>query len=292
MNFMNMLRWKRSGSPTPSPSASPVSEPSTSPSDHYRENEVSDEVKGADPVWLTEIDPNDLVVFVHIPKAAGTSLNAILWQVYGRRYINYHRKLSPKSVTDRIMDEADDILALGGHMPHGFHRSFRKFHGGGKSTSVFGHRNRRYITVLRNPIDRMKSYYRFVTTFPAHHLYAETRHMRPDEFFRHMQVTKNPECSELQCRLVGRSRHYETARDYLASNYHAVGVVDRVDDFIHELQKTLNWPRVFEMKRRNVSPATVEDDEFGPDVIDWITKHNEADLKLYEFAKRELAPGR
>lgn len=291
MNLLAMLRGRLSGgNATRRDHLRTVREQDPKPSDFYRDNEVDSDVKIAEPVWLTEVDLNDLLVFVHVPKAAGTSLNAILWQVYGRGYVNYHRKLSPPEDVQRMIDHPEDILAIGGHMPHGFHRSFKRFPDGRWPTTVFEKRHCRYITVLRDPVERMKSYYRFVTTFPAHHLHEETRGMMPDRFFRHMQTTKNPECFNLQCRLVGRSRHYEAARDYLSANYHSVGIVDRIDEFVRHLQRTLNWPDVFQMKRRNASPSLVRGADFGADVIEWIMESNEADLQLYDFAKQELAP--
>lgn len=296
MNLLSILRRKLGGgAQLRSTADQPLEKPGPLDRDlsnHYQDNEVDSRVKLADPVWLADIDMDDLLVFVHVPKAAGTSLNAILWQVYGRGYVNYHRKLSSSADVQRIIDHPESVLAIGGHMPHGFHRSFKRFFKDRWPTTVFAERHCRYITVLRDPVERMKSYYRFVTTFPAHHLYAETQGMTPTAFFRYMERTKNPECFNLQCRLVGRSRRFEEARDYLTENYHVVGIVDRIDDFIRELQRTLNWPNIFEMKRRNRSPAIVDDDDFGQDVIDWIIENNEADARLYEFTKRELAPGR
>lgn len=258
---------------------------------HYRGNQVSEDIKEADPVWLTDVDPMDLLVFVHIPKAAGTSLNSILWQVYGRRYVNYHQDLSSRSTQKTIEKHADQIMAIGAHMPYGFHLSFTVQTLSSKGKKIFEGRNCRYVTVLRNPVERMKSYYRFVTTFPAHRLHRETKEMSPDSFFRHMRVINNPECHNLQCELAGLSKSFEAARDHLSHHYHVVGVVEQMDDFVGQLQITLNWPDVFDKSHRNASPRHLHDENFGQDTIDWITESNQEDMKLYRYAKQHLAPG-
>ncbi len=258
--------------------------------DHYRTNLVDHDVKMAEPTWLADVDATALLVFVHVPKAAGTSLNTILWQVYGRRYVNYHPTLSSRSTRKMIEKRPHQILALGAHMPFGFHLSFTRASRRGQPKKMFADRTCRYVTVLRDPVERMKSYYRFVTTFPAHRLHRETKGMSPDVFFRHMRNIDNRECCNLQCDLVGLSRNFETARDHLLAHYHAVGVVERMDDFVCHLKTTMNWPDVFEVKHRNASPTHIHDDDFGQDVIDWITENNAEDIKLYQYAKAHLAP--
>jgi hypothetical protein len=185
----------------------------------------------------------------------------------------------------------DQIRALGAHMPFGYHLSFTRKSWFSAKKSMFADRNCRYVTVLRNPLQRMKSYYRFVTTFPAHRLHHDTKGMSPDAFFRHMDAIGNGECCNLQCNLVARNGTFEGARDHLIANYHAVGVVDRMDDFVGYLQTTLNWPELGEIERRNASPSHVHEDGFSQDAIDWITEKNQEDMKLYQFAKEHLAPG-
>jgi len=45
----------------------------------YSDNRPNEGVSAAEPEWIHELDPKTLVVFIHVPKAGGTSLNAILW---------------------------------------------------------------------------------------------------------------------------------------------------------------------------------------------------------------------
>ncbi len=281
MTFMPMLRSKVSAQirrhlPLP---------------EHYRGNLVDQDVKLREPTWLTEVDPADLLVFVHIPKAAGTSLNAILWQVYGRRYVNFHPTLSPRRIRKQVEGSPNEILALGAHLPFGFHQTFVRASWLGEPKKLFADRRCRYVTVLRHPVDRLKSYYRFVTTFPAHRLHRETMGMSPSAFFRHMRDIDNPECANLQCWMVANKRRFDVARDHLVSEYDVVGVVDRMDDFVEQLRTSFRWPDVFEVKHRNASPKHAQDDDFDNDVTDWITEANQDDMKLYQFVKDSLAPG-
>ena len=257
----------------------------------YHENRPAEAVRNADPAWIGQLNPKDLLVYVHVPKAGGTSLNGILWQVYGRHYLNYHRRLSGWSPPQFSRRRAGQMLGLGGHFPYGIHTEFgrdyhRWLHG---PEGVLAGRKLRYVTVIRNPVERVKSFYRFVTTFPAHALYERTNGLSARDFFRCMEEIGNKESSNLQCHLVGgaQARSFDVIRERIMRDYHAVCALEDFNPFVGHLQQTLNWPDVFELKHRNQSPKKDSDDEFDAATIAWIKDHNAEDMKLYEFARLE-----
>jgi hypothetical protein len=266
-----------------------MARPQFVPGATYHENRPDLAVRRAEPAWIKELDPKDLLVFVHVPKAGGTSLNAILWQVYGRRYVNYHSRLSkwsPQSISRR---RANEILAIGGHNGFGFHKSF----GPGwrrwllSEENVFVGRRVRYISVVRNPLDRLKSYYRFATTFRAYALHKKVKGLSPTDFFRVMEEVGNTEFRNQQCRLVGRSNVFEAARQRVITDYHAVAALEDFVPMVKHLAKTLRWPDVYDLKQRNQSPKGEEEEGWTDELVDWIKRNNSEDLQLYDFARSE-----
>lgn len=257
----------------------------------YHENRPPESVRNAEPAWIGQLDPKDLLVYVHVPKAGGTSFNAVLWQVYGRHYLNYHRRLSGWSPASFSRRRATSMLAVGGHFAYGFHKEFgRPYHrwlyG---DDGVLAGRRLRYITIVRDPVARIKSFYRFVTTFPAHALHQKTKGMTSRQFFAHLEEIGNNECRNLQCHLVGgmRVRNFEAIRQRITDDYHAICALEDVVPFVEHLRQSLHWPDVYELKQRNQSPKSKGEDEFDAETLEWIRANNAEDMKLYEFARTE-----
>jgi hypothetical protein len=95
------------------------------------------------------------VLFLHIPKTAGTSFLTVLGNVFGERRV---RRLGGTDETtqahiDRIVaDEIHDIDCLVGHFPiHRFAKCLDAF---------------RPFTILRDPVDRVMSLFRFFKRSP------------------------------------------------------------------------------------------------------------------------------
>ncbi|MEW5963640.1 MAG: sulfotransferase family 2 domain-containing protein [Pseudomonadota bacterium] len=265
--------------------------PAIVPGATYHENRPPESVRNAEPAWIGQLDPKDLLVYVHVPKAGGTSFNAVLWQVYGRHFLNYHRRLSGWSPASFTRRRAASMLAVGGHFPYGFHKEFgRPYHrwlyG---DDGVLAGRRLRYVTIVRNPVDKVRSFYRFVTTFPTHSLYEQTRGMSAKEFFKLVQSVGNLEWTNQQCYLVGglEVREFAPIRQRLIDDYHAICALEDVVPFVEHLRQTLHWPDVYELKHRNQSPKAKDDDEFDAETLDWIRANNAEDMKLYEFARTE-----
>ena len=66
-------------------------------------------------------------------------------------------------------------------------------------------KNRVYVTLLRNPIDRFVSFYHHVQARPYHHLskaHPELLEMAPLDFARKLVSIGNREISNLQCKMI------------------------------------------------------------------------------------------
>lgn len=105
-----------------------------------------------------------VVIFLHIPKAAGSTLKDILYRQYEKEYIyeldSQKFFQSQEDFKQLNTKEKDKIQLLMGHMYFGLHEFI-------SSPST-------YIKMLRNPIQKVISYYYFVssklTTHPDYEL--------------------------------------------------------------------------------------------------------------------------
>lgn len=253
----------------------------------YQNNMPDPSIVNASPDWITPEHRKILLCFVHIPKAAGTTLNNVLYQVYGRHFFSYHSRLSELQMHELNLARAANVFAIGGHSKFGFHATFGPEHERSEDPDgVFRGRDVRYISIVRNPVDRLHSYYRFVKTFAPHRLHRDTRHMECDEFFAHMVEIGNKECTgRLQCSLIcGTSPTAAAAIQRIKDDYFLVGVADQATQFIEELSAKLNWPP-FTLERKNASPISEKAAEERQAIEAFVDHYTPEEKQLYDYVK-------
>ena len=98
------------------------------------------------------MDKNSLLIFLHIPKTGGTTLNSIFRKQFMRDKLFDHDNYQNKrmKLEDLTEEEKKQIQAIAGHYFYGIHHLFNK-----RAT---------YFTMLRNPIDRVISSYYYLET--------------------------------------------------------------------------------------------------------------------------------
>ena len=99
--------------------------------------------------------------FIHIPKTGGTSVTETLQRVS----FDNVRKASPWELAS-FPEVFEDTPVIVGHIP--FHFEFR-----------WERRPRTLATVLRDPVDRVVSFYRYVLATPEHHAHAFIQRFHP-----------------------------------------------------------------------------------------------------------------
>jgi hypothetical protein len=99
------------------------------------------------------------IIFLHVPKAAGSTVQRMLRRKYGRRFLEC--PWSDADQQSRQLSEFDaatsGIRAISGHFGYGIHELLS-----GESE---------YLTILRQPANRAYSYYRYAATTPGHYLH-------------------------------------------------------------------------------------------------------------------------
>ena len=213
-----------------------------------------------------------MLAFVHIEKTAGTSLIHILRHNYFMQYMDVRpfRKESKNLFTVQDMQLAKKvnpfIRAIGGH-------AVVPYNNLDKTAEEF-----RYITLLRNPIERYISQYRH---------WVEKKHY--DTTIE--QFMERRELWNFQTKKIAGTEDLEAAKHCLREKFLTVGVVEDFDEFL-VLFKQAVGDKCFDMRyviqntAAKKSPITdIKERWFGE-----IQKRNELDIALYDFVVNELIP--
>ena len=226
------------------------------------------------------------IIFLHLPKCGGTTLNRIIeWEYPARRIYSIdpsffrwsHRKLMrlpPRKLAR--------VLVFKGHMPFGLHARLTQ-----PAT---------YITFLREPVERVISEYYFIL------------HRRLQPQYRRMQTLSLEEYAagtphhNTQTKLIAGRGDYpnfvagdcndETlavAEDNLAKHFTFAGLTERFDEGVAALKVLFGW-NIARYAHFNVTASLrPKKDAVPADIQALIAERNKYDVHLYEHVKRGYA---
>jgi hypothetical protein len=233
------------------------------------------------------------LIFLHIPKTAGTTLKTIIGRQYQPFEIAkcyYHapgRTLA--GALDRLRsfspEQAAGIRIIVGHVGYGLHE-----HLGWPSD---------YFTMLREPVERVIS------------SYYQTRRARNDSLKNEAQrlslrdfvasglrtaldngQTRMLSGAAVEEDLLGKKVPYgqcnremlERAQSNL-NKFVAVGISERFDESLMVFKRALGWTNIYYVKA-NVGRNKTPRQEISKDTLKCIERYNELDLELYERARK------
>ena len=133
------------------------------------------------------------VLFLHIPKTGGSSFLTVLGNVFGERRVRRLRgadEMAQAQIDRIVSDEIQDIDCLVGHFPiHAFAKCLDTF---------------RPFTILRDPVDRVMSLFRFLKRAPQ----SETERLELregfgfDDFIESRVPENYAQTRNLMCRML------------------------------------------------------------------------------------------
>ena len=232
------------------------------------------------------------VIFIHIPKAAGSTLNQVLNRQYKAQHIlcikeGMSKQDSIDSFKQLPKKKKAHLRCIRGHMPFGLHQWLPQ-----PAT---------YLTILRNPVERLISYYYFVLETPIHHFHSEVvqNDLTLEDF-----VTKIANINEtnLQTRWISGCVDFDSvmppyedlpanaldlAKANIKSSFSVCGLTERFDESLLLMQRVLRWKSVVYI-RRNIGKRQPSRAELPSSTLRLIEKCEEQDLVLYEFAAKRL----
>ena len=271
------------------------------------------------------VDTSSVLLHLHLPKTGGQTLQQLIYthhslreltQVDSRFLLNgiyyYPRGIEEDAyppdmwTDDPVQPPAEtvnfirqpNVRVVSGHFSFGLHR--------------YLDRPTRYITVLRNPIDRVVSLYYFTRRrdhyrravartdirSTLHQLVKEISEGTLEQFVTTLKY-KQVDNGQTR-RLSGVEPPFglctqimlEAAKQHLKEMFDAVGTLERFDQTVRVFAHRLGWnlsDLVTSTKiKRNVNPSRPKLEELPERILRLIRSYNEFDIELYRYANSLL----
>jgi Galactose-3-O-sulfotransferase len=225
------------------------------------------------------VDKDRTLLFLHIPKTGGMTLDSIIERQYPARNVfsigGDRPDVSIRYFQDLPENERARVRCLEGHMHFGLHKDI-------PGPCV-------YITMLRHPVDRVISHYHHALRHPKHYLHQDVvnKKMSIEDYVKHANTW---ELSNGQARLLGGvtsdplpSNFGERIGENLNKHFAAVGLMERFDESLLLFKELLGWKNIYYIKE-NVSAERTQKKEIPAQTVKVIEEANQLDLELYRDA--------
>ena len=232
----------------------------------------------------------ETLIFLHIPKTAGSSLNPHI----ARNFRKPHRLALPVDNLRTLINElkedkdntAEQFRYIHGHCPYGLHKILKN--------------QIKYITLLRDPVDRTISSFHHILRHPQHPLHDAVKEMNLVEFAKE---TKWPQFFNTSTRLLGcemedfsltyyrKFNETTTCEEYYwrARSRIATQVITGIQEYFNA--SLALFSQVFNLKqfeittKRMVNPDRPKLEDIPDEDIQAIRESQRFDQGLYDFAK-------
>lgn len=220
------------------------------------------------------------IFFLHLPKTAGTSLKKVVTDQYPfhRCVLIYsHDPGFYHSIKNRVT-RADVVF---GHIFYGIH-------------NVFGVEGK-YVTFLRNPIDRVVSFYN-------HQLVHNDSnyHMEVKAGMSLLSMLESEQYHQLNNHMVRLISGYQgteqihsedilrNALAVIEKDFTFVGLIEKMASSMSLLRGELKWKKSITFPRLNVAPSKsyLQIDSVTTEAI---IEYNKLDILLYQWVEKQLS---
>ena len=239
-----------------------------------------------------------VLVFTHIPKTGGSTLNALLLRQFPReKMFHILDALHCEAFLAMSDEERDRFDCIIGHVPACIHN--------------FISRPCRYIVLLREPLERAISDYYYMLTNSAHPRHEEytgkkmtlEQHLRaridsprvilnllfyPQMEFLHRHM---PDVKKLRgFESCSMNQIIEQSKRKLREDFFQAGITDRFEDFVLLLARKLGWRLpYYHIKNQSRSRPRTDTLNIDPGLLADFYQSYSAEYQLYEYARSLFA---
>jgi hypothetical protein len=227
------------------------------------------------------------IFFIHVPRSGGTTLAKIIQRQYGPRRtfkIDVRGTSGDTREAWQALDALDprvcnDLRVVHGHQNFGCHRAYFP--------------DATYITLLRDPVDRLVSYYYYVLVNTKHYLHplvASNRlKLRDFAFCRASAELDNGQTRQISGQVgvpIGACSQemLDEAKANLVHRFAVFGLTERFDEAVVLMKRAFGWSLPYYVKS-NTLPGRQARSDLPGEVVDAICESNPYDTALYAFAR-------
>jgi hypothetical protein len=230
-----------------------------------------------------------LLMHVHLPKNAGTSFNHLLSASFGDRFAKLYFDDPNRRFDEFTLDEM--VRSMPGALAVASHSI-------GVFPPIVGGRRGLYATLVRHPLARHRSYWRYAREHYSHlsaehraHLPGNFVSMNREEFTDFIADLAEARLVKMQTELICGHDDAEAAIRIL-SGFFFVGVVEQADRSVEVARKILreHGINLVDEPMGWVNRTVGGEDDLAPSgaAEERLLKHLESDVLLYEWALKNL----
>ncbi|MGN7297441.1 sulfotransferase family 2 domain-containing protein [Ferdinandcohnia sp. SAFN-114] len=218
---------------------------------------------------------NDLLIHLHMPKTGGTTLKKILKKNYpkDKSFDVYETQSELDSILKAVASKKPVLIQ--GHLPFGIHSYFSS--------------NCTYITLLRDPVNRVISEYYFIRSIPWHEQYHMVKNLTLEEF------QQLPQKQNIQTHLILgnhrkgpiQNKEIEIAKEILKNHFAVVGITEMFNESLFLMAKKFGWKNTH-YKKANITKNKPSIEQIAFTTIEAIRENNQMDIEIYEYGKQLL----
>jgi Galactose-3-O-sulfotransferase len=218
-----------------------------------------------------------MIIFLHIPKSGGTSLNGIINQQYPKKAIFRFNGIQNRDRIQQLsQQQRTNLQLIRGHFAFGLHE--------------FLPCPAQYFTLLRDPVARFISHYHYVrrsVNIPGH---AQVKSLTLRQYTQQMgQKNGNLQTrllfglNQTQCQTP--SETLTVARQNLEQHFAVVGLVEQFDETLVLLKRAFGWRMPLYVQQNVTSQKQKDGTTIDPETLQLIEQCNAMDLELYRYAQ-------
>lgn len=228
------------------------------------------------------MDRNKLI-FLHLPKCGGTTLHSILERLYSSDEtftvrVTSNTQINTEDFHKLPESERDRINVLKGHFYFGLHKYM---------TSPS-----KYFTFLRDPQERILSYYHYVRRRPNHRLRETYGFTDTTSYLEFVSEIDEQDLHNGQTRWIcgkdaDEAEMLRIAKENIQQHFAFVGILELFDESLILLQEAFELPLLY-YKAKNQTKGRPDLSTVDEEAREIVEEKNKGDRQLYEEFNNKL----